>query len=241
MDKTQIINNALLSIGEDTITDIDSANEPAAKIAKSLYDQSRKIVLSSTDWPFVTMQEKLVQLSLEAVDSDTNETIEIEYNKDYPYVFAIPSNYLFIERLFIGKINEPLTEDGYSNRSRIAHNYKDLKPTRDWDIKYIPQLNTRAIVCKFKDNVSIEYVKDIDSSNLYTDLFSEALSLFLAYKLSMPIKKDPKAAQLAYQMYEQFLQKAQEHMLNEMRNEVPNFVPEMIKARGDYYDYKHHK
>lgn len=241
MDKTQIINNALLSIGEDIITDIDSANEPAAKIAKTLYDQSRKVVLSSADWPFVFVQEKLVQRPLKVIDNQSQQQVEIEYNADYPYVFALPANYLYIERIFIGQINKPLNSEGYSNRSAIAHNYFDLKPTKDWDIKYVPQLNTKAIVCKSKDNLIIEYVKDLDASNLYTDLFSEALSLFLAYKMSMPIKKDPKSAQLAYQMYENFMQKAQERMLNEMRNEVPDFVPEMVKARGDYYDKRYHK
>ena len=241
MNKTEIINNALLSIGEDVITDINSDNEPAAKIAKGLYDQCRKVVLSSADWPFVMAQEKLIQRPLNVVDQETGNLIEIEYNKDYPYVFALPSKYLYIERLFIGKINEPMAEDGYSTRNRIAHNYKDLKPTKDWDIKYIEQLNCDAIVCKFKDNIMVELVKDLDASNLYSDLFCEALSLFLAYKMSMPIKKDAQATRLAYQMYENFMQKAQERMLNEMRNEVPDFVPEMVKARGDYYDYKHHK
>ena len=241
MDKTQIINNALLSIGEDIITDIDSANEPAAKVAKSLYDQSRKVVLSSADWPFVTVQEKLVQRPLKVIDNQTQQQVEIEYNADYPYVFALPANYLYVERIFEGQINKQLSEDGYSTRNRIAHNYLDLKPTKDWDIKYIPQLNCKCIVSKFKDNLVVEYVKDLDASNLYTDLFAEALSLFLAYKMSMPIKKDPKATQLAYQMYENFMQKAQERMLNEMRNEVPNFVPEMVKVRGDYYDKRYHK
>ena len=241
MNKTEIINNALLSIGEDTITDINSDNEPAAKIVRKLYDQCRKVVLSSADWPFVTAQEPLLQRPLNVIDEETNRTVEVEYNKDYPYVFALPAGYLYIERLFIGKINQKLDESGYSSRNKIAHNYIDLKPTKDWDIKYIPQLQADCIVCKYKDNILVEYVKDLDASNLFSDLFAEALSLFLAYKLSMPIKKDLNATRAAYQMYENFMQKAEERMLNEMRNEVPDFVPEMVRARGDYYDYKRHK
>ena len=89
--------------------------------------------------------------------------------------------------------------------------------------------------------ILVEYVKDLDASNLYSDLFNEALSLFLAYKLTMPIKKDPNATRQAYQLYETFMQKAEQRMLNEMRDTVPNFVPDMVRARGDYYDYKHHK
>lgn len=241
MNKTEIINNALLSIGEDTITDINSDNEPAAKVVKNMYDQCRKVVLSSADWPFVMVQEKLVRKPINQVDPETGETIEVEYNKDFPYVFALPKGYLYIERLFIGKLNEKLAEDGYSTRNKIAHNYIQLQPTKDWDIKYVEQLNSTCIVSKFRDDILVEYVKDLDASNLYSDLFNEALSLFLAYKLCMPIKKDPNATKQAYQLYETFMQKAEQRMLNEMRDTVPNFVPDMVRVRGDYYDYKHRK
>lgn len=241
MNKTEIINNALLSIGEDTITDIDSVNEPAAKVVKNMYDQCRKVVLSSADWPFVMVQEKLIKKAINKVDPDTGAIVEVEYNKDYPYVFALPTGYLYIERLFIGKINETMGEDGYSTRNKIAHNYINLQPTKDWDIKFVPELNSNCIVSKFKDNLLVEYVKDMDTSNLFSDLFNEALTLFLAYKLCMPIKKDVNASRAAYQLYETFMQKAEQRMLNEMRDTVPNFVPEMVRARGDYYDYKHRK
>lgn len=241
MNKTEIINNALLSIGEDTITDINSDNEPAAKVVKNMYDQCRKVVLSSADWPFVMVQEKLVRKPINQLDPEMNQMVEVEYNKDFPYVFALPKGYLYIERLFIGKLNEKLAEDGYSTRNKIAHNYIQLQPTKDWDIKYIEQLNSTCIVSKFRDDILVEYVKDLDASNLYSDLFNEALSLFLAYKLCMPIKKDQNATRQAYQLYETFMQKAEQRMLNEMRDTVPNFVPDMVRARGDYYDYKHRK
>lgn len=241
MNKTEIINNALLSIGEDTITDINSDNEPAAKVVKNMYDQCRKVVLSSADWPFVMVQEKLVRKPINKIDPETNQLVEVEYNKDFPYVFALPAAHLYIERIFIGNIKEKMGEDGYSTRNKIAHNYHLLQPTKDWDIKFIPELNGTAIVSKFKDDLVVEYVKDLDTSNIYSDLFNEALTLFLAYKLSMPIKKDANAARQAYQLYEVFMQKAEQRMLNEMRDTVPNFVPDMVRARGDYYDYKHRK
>lgn len=238
MNKLEIVNNALLSIGEDVITDLNSDNEPAAKIVKHLFDQCRKMVLSAADWPFVTVQEKLIERKIQVPDPETNQPKEVEYNSDFPYVFDLPCGYLYIERIFIGKINQPFNEEGYSNRSKIAHNYITLQPTKDWDIKLIPQFGNKAIVSKYRDNLVVEYIKDVDCSALYSDMFNEALSLFLAYKLSMPIKKDPNATRQAYQAYELFLQKAQEKMLNEMRDTVPNFVPDMVRARGDFFDYK---
>lgn len=241
MNKTEIVNNALLSIGEDVITDINNENEPAARIAKALYDQSRKVVLSSADWPFVTVQEQLHEHKITKYDAENDEVINIEYNQEYPYVFDLPEKYLYIEKIFIGNINQPLDEEGYSLRPSISHNYSFLQPSKDWDIKYVQQIETPAIVCKYKDNLVVEYIKDMDNSCLYTDLFSEALSMFLAYKLCMPIKKDPSAAKNAYQAYELFMQNAEQRMLNEMRHQVPNFVPDMVKARSGSKDYKKHR
>lgn len=241
MNKQDIINNALLSIGEDTISDLESSNEPVAKVVKQLYDQSRKVVLSSADWPFVTVQENLKPYRLTKWDSEKDSVVNIEYNKDYPYVFYLPEKYLYIERLFIGKINEELDSNGYSTHSKIAHNYINLQPSKDWDIKYIQQLECPAIVSKHKDNIVVEYIKDLDNTCMYSDLFIEAMVLFLAYKLCMPIKKDPASAKAAYQNYEIFMQKAEQRMLNELRDQVPNFVPDMIKARSGCNDYKRHR
>jgi hypothetical protein len=241
MNKTEIINNALLSIGEDAISDIDSSNEPSAKVVKQLYEQCRKVVLSSADWPFVMTQERLIQTPINEIDPETNVLHEVEYNKDFPYVFAIPNNCLFVERLFIGKINERLNEEGYTVGNNIKHNYKPLFPTEHWSIQNIPQLKKNAIVCKYKDDVIIEYVKDLDETYVYSDLFAEALSLYLAYKLCMPVKKDLNSTKQAYQMYEVFMQKAEQRMLNEIKDKVTDFVPEMVRSRGDYYDYKRYK
>jgi hypothetical protein len=241
MNKLEIVNNALLSIGEDVIASLADDNEPAARIVNHLYDQSRKVVLSSADWPFVTVQEKLKEHRLTKWDAETDEVVQIEYNKDYQYVFDLPEKYLYIEKIFVGNINEALDENGHSVRSSISHNYLILQPSKDWDIKYVEQVEAPAIVSRFKDNLVVEYIKDIDKSCLYSDLFSEALSLFLAYKLCMPIKKDPGATRAAYQVYETFMQQAEQRMLNEMRHEVPNFVPDMIKARDGRKDYKRHR
>lgn len=241
MNKLEIVNNALLSIGEDTIESLAEDNEPAARIVNKLYDQCRKVVLSSADWPFVTVQEKLKEERLTKWDSEKDEVVQIEYNQDYPYVFSLPEKYLYIEKIFVGNINEALDENGYSIRPAITHNYAFLQPTKDWDIKYVQQLECPAIVSRFKDNLVVEYVKDLDKTCLYSDLFSEALSLFLAYKLCMPIKKDPSSARAAYQAYETFMQKAEQRMLNEMHHQVPNFVPDMVKARDGRKDYKRHR
>lgn len=238
--KTDIINNALLSIGEDTISDIDSNESFPTEICKRFYDISRKIVLKATDWPFARTETHLKRLSLNEATQDGG-TKEISYNNKFPYVYALPENYIFIEDLFEGERNK---EEEYIQKhfdSNFPH-YKKLIPSKDWDIRYIPEIGQRVIVCNRKEYVNAIYTYDIIDSSVYEDLFSEAVALYLAYKICTPITKDRDLAIKHLQMFNSFMEEVKARLLNEVVHKSPDFVPDMIKARSKFvYDRNDHK
>ena len=83
MTKEEIINLALLRLGESPIQSLDEGST-AANTAKLLYDPSRRAILRDSDWNFAVRQTVLA-----VVDSD-----------EAPAVFAVPSDCLRVLRVY---------------------------------------------------------------------------------------------------------------------------------------------
>lgn len=238
LNKTDIINNALLNIGEDTISDVESNESFPAEICRRFYDVSKRIVFKAVEWPFARTELRLQRFSLSKATSD-GEVKEISYNDKFPYVYALPENYIFIEDLFTGIINREFDDENYIHNRQ---HYKRLEPSKDWDIRYIPSIGKKAIVCNQKNNVNAIYTIDMLDSSLYEDLFAEALSLYLSYKICIPITKNREAAINHLKIYNSFMEETKAKLLNEVVHKSPDFVPDMIKARSKFiYDRHHHK
>lgn len=231
MNKTDIINNALLNIGESIITDVDSSDEFPAEVCKRFYDSSRKIVLKSAEWPFARAEKTLVRVSLKRKQED-NSFKDATYNDKYPYMFSIPNDCIYIEQLFCGK-REKVCED---EKIPYKNDYKTLKPVIDWDIRYIKEIGKGVIVCKYDRDVNIIYTTDIIDGSVYEEMFSEALSLYLSYKICVPITKDRDMAIKHLQMFNSFIDEVKTRLLNEVATKTPTFVPNIIKARRGF-DY----
>jgi len=82
MTKEEIINLALIRIGESPIQSLDEGST-AARTADLLYDASRRAILRDFDWSFA---EKSVLLA--PVDTD-----------EAPAVFAVPADCLRVQRI----------------------------------------------------------------------------------------------------------------------------------------------
>lgn len=231
MNKTDIINNALLNIGEEPITDIENSEEVSADICRRMYEPSRRVVFKSADWPFARSEAKLERLAINLHNED--ETVsELSYNNKFPYIYAIPLDCMYIENLFLGKIRQKQENEYYPISKK---HYKTIVSSKDWDLRYIHELKRNAIVCRFKDDVNAIYTTDIIDNSIYDDLFAEALSLYLSYKICVPITKSRENAINHLQIYNTFISEARTRLLNEVVNKTPNFIPDMIKARGGFY------
>lgn len=238
INKTEIFNMALSNIGEHTITNSDaSSTEKASVICNRYYDICLKMLMKEVDWPFVTTQAKLTRSALtKTVDSDT---VNIEFNKDFPFVFDIPSDCINIERIFIGKINEELDEN--FNRTSIRKHYKELKKGVEWKIYYVPQKDAPKIVCKEKEDVNIEYTKFVEDVTDYQPYFVDALCWLLSSRIAMPITKDPQKVSMCLQMYQESLKNAKLLILNEQGTDDKSFIPNSIKARIGVKDTKYYR
>ena len=76
--------------------------------------------MKEVDWPFIATQKKLTQNTL--TKTEEGETVEIEFNKDYPFVFDIPNDCVSIEKLFIGELNA-VFDSKVGNRAYPSRNF----------------------------------------------------------------------------------------------------------------------
>lgn len=83
MTKLEIINLALIRIGESPVTSLDEGST-AARTADLLYDESRRAMLRDSDWNFAVKDVLLTPV-------DTDEA---------PAVFAVPADCLRVMRVY---------------------------------------------------------------------------------------------------------------------------------------------
>ena len=228
INKTDIFNIALSNLGEHTISDSStSSTEKASVICNRYYDLCLKTIMKEVDWPFIATQKKLTQNTL--TKTEGGETIEIEFNKDYPFVFDIPNDCVSIEKIFIGELNSDMP-DGKYVAGQYKH-YKELMKGVDWKFYYIPQKDATKIVCRYKDNINAEYTKFAQDTLDYQPYFADALAWLLSTRIAIPITKDSQKVSMCLQMYQETLKNAKMLILNEQGQNSPRFTPAAIKAR----------
>lgn len=79
----EIINRALVKIGEETIT--STSQTPYGALMGIVYEDQRKMLLSSHFWRFALKRAKPAK-----IDEDTQAAL-------FPYVYALPADYLLLK------------------------------------------------------------------------------------------------------------------------------------------------
>lgn len=194
--KTSIINLALANLGQDIIssTDTDSAT---ARTANLMYDVVRRNLLRAHDWTFALRHAELAQ-----------STTESPY-PHLPFVFAQPSDCLFIKRITYGD---------------VPPNHK-LPPY---------QLFTSASAAKLiatpLDGAKAFYVRDESNETLFDDLFVSCFVYLLAAELAVPLAGDSQLAAQMYQKYSEQLRQARlTNKVEQPEHDLPNSV--FVEAR----------
>lgn len=218
--QTSICNKALALIGEDPINSMDDNSMLAARACKSQYDLNFHTVLEAAPWTFTLTEAKLVRVDYPP------------YSKEQKSVYAIPADCAHIIRVY------------------IRHQRKMARSTADWDIRYIPDLADKFIICNrpmppkpkedeeeikpepYSETLWIEYVKDDEKLDLYSADFINCLVAGLASKICMPITKDLERTSTMVQYYNSLLADAIRKNMNEVGEERLHWKDPITASRG---------
>lgn len=161
-----IINNALNYLGQQSIQSVDEQNDRARK-CKQFYNVARQELLRKQDWGFAQEEIELDKLPKE----------------DYlgrRYVYAYPTNALFIKRI-------------YSEEC--------IRLRRNFEYR-VAVLDGQKVICTNERKPKAIITKDVQDTTLFDVTFKEALSYLLASKVAMALTGDTQMVSLAMQQFQ---------------------------------------
>ena len=204
MTKLEIINLALIRIGESPITSLDEGST-AARTADLLYDASRRAILRDSDWNFAVKS-----VLLNPVDPD-----------EAPAVFAVPADCLRVMRVYDkAKFNTaysntktvefsgPLAPDG-SLMDRYSRYQKEWFKVQGSNL----YTYARAPLCF--------YVRDEEDTSKFDAKFCEATSYKLAGELAMPVRQSESLMASMLNAYQNVVATAATETMNEHDTNAP--------------------
>lgn len=112
--KLDMISAALVLIGDKPLSSLD-ADRVAATVAAQLYDSTLENALTGYRWRFATGKASLAQLT----DTPLN---------DYSYAYQLPSDLLYVQRVFPTSDYELFEDNLYSNLSSVQIDYTYRPP-----------------------------------------------------------------------------------------------------------------
>lgn len=185
-------------------------------MCKQFYELALRTVLEQGKWPFATLEEPVERIDLPA------------YTKEQQYIYRIPAK----AALVIG-----LTK---------RWNRKKMRKHIDWDVRYIPEIKERAIICNILSETSEEIEKEIDQdeqilmeyvsqtseTDSYTALFVRCVAAQLAADLAMPITHDANKFGTMMQLADKLRTQALMQTLNEDGQDKEHWVDPITASRG---------
>lgn len=214
--QTSICNKALALLGEDQINSIDDTSTKAARFCKQFYNLALRSVLEQGKWTFATIEEPVQRIDLPA------------YSKEQAYVYQIPANAAVIV--------------GLTKR----WDRKKMRKNIDWDVRYIPEIKERAIICNQlsktdeeieqlidqDEQILIEYISDTKTTTSYTAMFVRCLVAQLAVDLTMPLTHDQQKLAAMMQLADSLRQQALMQSLNEDGQDKEHWIDPITASRG---------
>lgn len=205
-----ICNLALTHLGQKNITSFSDASENARR-CNQIYNTCRDEVLSASDWAFSTIITTLIGL--------TDETV-----LGWLYVYAFPSNCLYVRKVFSDNSNHFDLPSFPDANNLLVPNTNPEKV--DFKIVYQTGLDAMVIVTNFSP-AYIEYTARVATGSLYSKLFIKALSYKLAAEISVILNGDGPQSDKMFQKYALAIGEAQRINGNQdgvSRRQKSNFV-----------------
>lgn len=192
--KLDIVNLALMRIGESPIQSMDEGSTPA-RSATLLYDLSRRAVLRDYDWAFAM---KVGHVSVVASD---------EFGDKFTYAGVLPSDCLRVVEVLPPVGSGPIF---VSDALSVPPGVSVRSPFRsEWFKVYNGKLYTRI------PHPLVKYVRDEENVDLFDSKFIEAFSYKLAGELAMAVRQSETLMASMLNAYQAIISKASEESQNE--------------------------
>lgn len=190
ISKTSIINLALANLGQKLVSS-PSENTQTARTANLMYDFVRRNLLRAHDWAFAM---RWAELAASTVESPS---------VNLPYVFALPSNSLFIKKI---------AYEGIPLHYHFPYNF------------FNDEQGNKLVACPY-GGARVCYVADVENTAVFDPSFVACFALLLAAELAVPITGDSQLAQLMLAKYQSKLDEARQ------TNKIEQFeMPEKTSA-----------
>lgn len=184
--KTEICNLAIGHLGTSkTISNLDSKRDKEAILCKQYYDIALRKTLRDFTWSFATDFKKLNLIR----EQDRNKK-----GVEWKFVYALPSDCLRVVRVKSGV--------------RIDANYTKV-PYK------ITAGDTNGLLYTDERDAEIEYIKYINTPDLYTPDFIMSFSYLLAYFIAPALMREEGGENQLLQKYEHFVMQAKNLTYNE--------------------------
>lgn len=195
ISKTSIINLALANLGQKLVSSADE-NTQTARTAKLMYDFVRRNLLRAHDWAFSLRWAEL------AASTAKSPSVNL------PYVFAVPSNSLFIKKI---------AYEGVPLHHQLPYNL------------FNDDQGNKLVACPY-ENAKALYVADEENTVLFDPAFVACFALLLAAELAVPLAGDSELAKLMLSKYQSKLDEARQ--ANKIEQfEVPEKTSAFLEAR----------
>jgi len=160
--KIDIISNALLLVGHNSISSLDADQGAGATVGSALYETTLKYLLSTTTWRFSIKQRSLARLTAEPLNT-------------WKYAFQVPTDLITLFRV-IPRCNYQIFEDNvFANVEELAIDYA----YRVEDVR-LPEYFVQALQYKLAADFAISITNDTQKNQLYEAKYREELGVAMA-------------------------------------------------------------
>lgn len=160
--KIDIISNASLLIGHNSISSLDPDQGAAVTVGSALFDTMYEYLLSITYWRFSIKQQSLNRLTATPLNG-------------WQYAFQLPTDLLTLCRVS-PRSNYQIFEDKlYSNSTSLEADYSFQPAVED-----LPSYFVQAFQYKLASDFAISITNDTQKNALYEQKFDRELKIAMA-------------------------------------------------------------
>lgn len=202
--EAEVCNLGLAAIGQTAFINSLNEDSPEAQVAKEIYPGAVDVLLERADWKFASRRKAL------AVVVDADEDPDDDAVRDgWRFVYALPSDCIAPRQLVIPGIRTPSADQ------RIVFDVEaDAENTGRGNI-------TRRVLLTDQEEAVLRYTARVVTPALWSPLFVEAMSWFLASKFALAIQKKPAVAATMDQKFERAVVQAFASQLRQAREDQP--------------------
>jgi len=227
LTKTNVVNQALIALGELVVSDVDTDTSKRATTMKELYDVKLKYLLRKFEWKFAIKRATLTVIDYKlnfdaeatafvvgevasgAVGEGTVEYLITNGTSGTLWLSNVTTGFVDDENV-TGDIAGDITIDGVEQSVTPIYEFDNIFALPSDYVKliqiypnYIPyRIESNFILCSESDELDIKYTYHITDPDEWDSTFVEAFAALLAREAALPITDSLRKQKKMDEMFE---------------------------------------